>query len=590
MYRKIAVSAALLVTIPVFAQSSSAEKAAVVRGVVINSATREPISRALVVSNDNRFATLTDDQGRFAFATQGSDEAAQTEADSVPPGAVPRQIRSNKIMYAAAPHMLFARKPGFLPDNTGSAVNWDANSQTSELKLTLVPEALIVGKVTLANAEAPDSIQLQLYRRLVKSGHARWAFAKGTSSRANGEFRFSELPSGTYKLLSAELLDRDPLIFNPRGQLYGYPPAYYPSAAGFDSATEIRVGAGETAQANLSLVRQPYYNVRIPIVNAPSGAGFNIAVYAAGHRGPGYTLGYNPRDQMIQGSLPDGIYTIEATSYGRDNAIAAASVNITVHGGPVTGPAATPVTGSSIQVVVKEEFTSSQASTLESYFYNSAGRRFELKGPRRYLNITLEPTDEFTPGRNSSLHTPANSSDEALVLENVVPGHYWVRVTSARGYVASARSGATDLLQQPLVVSAAGSNPPLEITVRDETGEIEGTIEGISGAEATSFGIADGNIRSEASLAPTPAPAHVYCIPLPDSGGSFSEVWVSPDGNFRSPPLPPGAYRVLAFERPQSELEYENPEAMRAYESKGPVVRLAAGQKERVRLQLISEE
>ena len=35
-------------------------------------------------------------------------------------------------------------------------------------------------------------------------------------------------------------------------------------------------------------------------------------------------------------------------------------------------------------------------------------------------------------------------------------------------------------------------------------------------------------------------------------------------------------------------LEYENPEAMRAYDGKGQDVRLAAGQKERVQLQLIA--
>ena len=38
-----------------------------IRGVVINSVTHEPISRALVLSPDNSFATMTDDRGRFEF-------------------------------------------------------------------------------------------------------------------------------------------------------------------------------------------------------------------------------------------------------------------------------------------------------------------------------------------------------------------------------------------------------------------------------------------------------------------------------------------------------------------------------------------
>jgi hypothetical protein len=62
---------------------------------------------------------------------------------------------------------------------------------------------------------------------------------------------------------------------------------------------------------------------------------------------------------------------------------------------------------------------------------------------------------------------------------------------------------------------------------------------------------------------------------------------VGPDGSFSSPPLPPGDYRVLAFEQPQSDLEYRNPEALRAYEGKGPVVRLMGGQTEHLRVQII---
>jgi hypothetical protein len=60
-----------------------------------------------------------------------------------------------------------------------------------------------------------------------------------------------------------------------------------------------------------------------------------------------------------------------------------------------------------------------------------------------------------------------------------------------------------------------------------------------------------------------------------------------PDGSFQVQQLPPGAYRILAFDRRQ-ELEYGNPEAMRAYEGKGPVIRLAPGQTEHVRVWLIS--
>jgi hypothetical protein len=61
---------------------------------------------------------------------------------------------------------------------------------------------------------------------------------------------------------------------------------------------------------------------------------------------------------------------------------------------------------------------------------------------------------------------------------------------------------------------------------------------------------------------------------------------VIPGGSI--PQVPPGVYRVLAFDRQQDEMEYRNAEAMSIYEDKGPVVRLAPGQTEQVRVALIS--
>ena len=124
--------------------------------------------------------------------------------------------------------------------------------------------------------------------------------------------------------------------------------------------------------------------------------------------------------------------------------------------------------------------------------------------------------------------------------------------------------------------------------MRDDTATITGTVEGITPGEQSSFN-APGLVGvSLSSAGPAAPPAHVYCVPTPESSGQYAEVWVSPDGTFSSPALAPGAYRVLAFARPQTELEYRNPEAMRIYETKGPVVRISGGQQEHVRLQLIT--
>jgi len=543
-------------------QLTPTEKGDSIHGTVVNSVTHAPIPRALVSSPDNRFATMTDDEGRFEFTFPEPAAGADDQPN----------LNPNR------PVALLARKPGFVRNAEFSAQDLAAK----EVSIELIPEALIVGKVTLPSSEPPDSIFLQIYRRQVVDGAARWVPAGGTQSRSDGEFRFADLPAGTYKVLTRELLDRDPLTFNPQGQLYGYPPAYSQNAPDFSSAGTIQVSAGMTGLANLTLVKQPYYRIHIPVANALPDTGLNVNVNAAGRRGPGFSLGYNNRDQAIEGMLPNGTYTIEASSFGQS--AATGLLTFTVNGAAVQGPPLVLMPNSSVKVDVKEEFTSTDNTGSVTLRVNR--RVMTPRGPRRYLNINLEPADDSERGRVGGLRNPTGPEDESLVIENVQPGRYWVRVNSSRGYAASVRSRNIDLQHQPLVVAAGGSTSPIEITMRDDTGEIDGMVEGV--ATSTS-GVASIRVEMVGSgVSYMASSARVYCVPLADSSGQFTEVWVSPDGSFSSPPLPPGAYRVLAFDRPQSELEYRNPEVMESYEARGPVVRLVSGQTEHVRLQLIS--
>src|SRR5208282_4623379 len=529
-----------------------------VHGIVVNSVTHEPIGRALVYSPDNRFATMTDSEGRFEF-TLAPDESNPKKDQSPPASAFGSTITTCKghacTTYASSNggayqlHTLMAKKPGFLDDQSGrQSLPSDTDK---DFTIALTPEALVVGRVVLASSEASDKIQLELYRRQVQEGRAHWILAGSTSTRSNGEFRFAELAAGKYKLLTRELLDRDPLIFDPRGQLYGYPPVYFPAATDFAGGETIQLAAGQIFQADISLVRRAYYQIKVPVANPSPGPGVRVVVSAQGHRGPGYALGYNHRDQTIEGMLPNGNYTLEASSFGPNSA--SGVLNISVKNAAFEGPRMTLLPNGSISVNVKEEFTSTDDANATRTFRVNGELRENPQGPRNYLpTLRLEPADDFGQEWTASLRLSART-DDALTIDGVQPGRYWVKADSSRGFVASITSGTTDLQHQLLVVGLGGSSPPIEITMRDGAGEIDGTVDGVA---------ASGSGTETAS-------AHVYCIPLPDSSGEFKEVWVPADGKFGPQQLPPGTYRVLAFDRAQPELEYRNPEAMRAYEAKG---------------------
>jgi hypothetical protein len=518
-----------------------------IRGTVINSVTHDPIGRALVYSGDNYFATLTDSEGRFEFALP----AGSTGVNS----------------------MLMARKPGFLDDL--SMMSPVVALPGGDLTISLTPEALIQGRVTLSTGEAAVGINVQVFTRQVEDGAARWRPGAMNRTNFSGEFRFAELRPGEYKLLTHEFMDNDPAVTTPGDPPTGFPPVYYSSSVDFADASTIQLAAGQTFHADMALVGQRYYPVGIPIVNTEGRGGMSITVSPQGHRGPGYSLSYNPVKQRIEGSLPNGKYLVEARSYAPTSSIG--QVNISVAGASVEGPSMTLTATSSIVVNVKEEFTSTNWNG--SGTISTGGKTLAMPRQRLDLDVSVEPADDdITQRGGGSLRPPTGPNDNSMVLEDIAPGRYWLRARAGRGYISSATMGATDLLRQPFDVGL-GTTAQIDVTLRDDNAEIEGTVAGITPMAAPASPVA-GRWRPS---------AHIYCVPLPDSPGQFLELSASSDGTFDYQMVAPGTYHVMAFKNRQPELPYRDPEAMKAYDSKGQVVRVSAGEKASVQLQIVSE-
>jgi hypothetical protein len=554
------------------AQSATkeADRADRLRGTVVNSVTHEAIGRALVFSPDNRFATMTDERGHFEFTfarAEGEFRSVFSGSPGVQSPAIAPEVGSDR------PGALMARKNGFLERLGHEAVQ--LSPEQHELTISLAPEGRIVGHVMLPGADGSDRIQVELYRRQVHEGRERWEPAGSSMSRADGEFRFAELRSGSYKLFTHELLDRDPLTSNPRGQRYGYPPVYYPEAADFATAAVIRLSTGETFQASLSPSKREYYPVKVGLANNEPGQSPQIEVWPQGNEGPGYSLGYDLRDGSIQGSLPHGTYTVHVATYG-PNAMSGTS-NITVAGGAVSQQVVTLSPSTSILVSVREEFQQTQG-TPSTTVTNSFSRKFTANERRpNYLQLTLVPAEEFGFQPNFSLRPPVGPEDDLLVLENVVPGRYRVRVDTSIGFVSSVTSGGADLQRQLLVVGAGAAPSPIEVTVRDDGAEVEGTVEGVGGEPEGTPEARVGQLQGT-----------VYFLPLDSSAGQSKQAFVFPPGTFQVQQLAPGTYRVLAFDSPQQDFEYASEEVMRQYDSKARIISVVSGQKEQLRLALIT--
>lgn len=545
--------------------SSSSDQPVHIQGTVINAVTHEPISRALVFSTDNRMAAMTDGEGHFSFTLP------QSTAGAGPSTTASRFSARQFENGYAGPFWLRARKPGFLEQNRGGQ---DGVLPGSNITISLLPEALIEGQITLSTNEPAGEISVQMFSREVQNGAKRWVPSRSGKTNSKGEFRFAELPPGDYKLATSEVADNDPTAAVARGQFYGFPPVCFPGVPDFASAATIHLTAGEIFEADIPLTRQPYYGVEIPVTAPPDSQNILVKVGMEGQKWPRYSLGYNADKRLIEGALPNGHYLVYAGMEGTK--VAGGIVNITVANAPVKGPRLVMIGSGSIYVNVTEEFASLDSSQ-ESVTWNNGTHMVHLRGARAYLQVQLEPINESVFDMGAGMRIPGN---EALVIENVMPGQYWARFNSAIGYVASATMDGVDLLREPLVITSASSSP-MEITMRDDGAEIHGSLADTSSGEASGTSNQAMTIRRF---------GFIFCIPLPGSTGQFAQFGTDRNGDFKSPMLAPGNYLVLAFNSFQPNFPYRDADAMKAYDGRGQIVHLDPGEKQQLQLKIISSD
>jgi hypothetical protein len=528
-----------------------------IEGTVLNGATQQPIARALVYTPDNQYATLTDDRGHFQLKFLPLDESEPPAGSpNQPDSGTPRQTGDRRNR----PNTLMARRPEFLEDSMRMTVESVKDDQ-AQVVLMLEPEALIVGHVQFPGADGAERIGLQLYRQGFQEGREHWSLAGYFYTWASGEFRFSELPAGTYKLFTEEGLENTSAAFNERNQIFGYPPVFYPNATDFASGAPIRVASGAIVNVDIRVARKPYYPVSIAVADPPADGSVSVIAYSRNHPGPGYSLAYDPNKQAVRGMLPDGAYTLRIFQQGNGEA-GSGTLNFVVRGGPAEGYTITSLANGNLTINLTREFETEGAS-------GSASPGYRMVGSPGSANITLTSA-ETVAGQEPPFGMTGNN--DKVTIEHITPGRYWLTASAYNCYVASALWDGRDVLRQPITVEGDNVSVPIEVTLRNDGAQVSGVVTSgrMSGGRGSAM---NGGAKGNADQESVPQ-AFVYFIPLDDSGGEYRQIESMPDGSFQAMQLTPGRYRVAAFEKEHGELGRGNPEARKKYESKGMVVEL----------------
>jgi hypothetical protein len=545
----------LLGAVPIAAQLPSntplPETTDHIRGVVLSSLDKKPIARALVTSADQRYAALTDSEGRFAFDLR----------HPVPPASNNAGYRAPGIQFANV--TLNLTKPGYLRRNANLRI--DYATLNTPLQLTLTPEAVIRGRVYPSGGELPNFLQVQLRRKQVQDGTATWVPAGGVNVNPHGDFRFSDLQSGDYKVMTTSWTGPTGEPNHAAASVTGYPPTFQADALDLCSAPVLHVAPGQTGEANLTLRATTFYRVTVPIANVPERSGVGVLL-GPDERADGYFLNFNFQAHRVQGYLPTGAYTVRVTVNGPtpNDGLRTATAPLNVASAPVAAQPVTLQSGPTIPILVRKEFTAQTQSTGPPVISVRMG---QLNGPS--LNLTLQPIGVNGTAANSQARP--NSGDEGLALKGVAEGSYRAVIFPNRGYVASMTSNGVDLLHQLLVVRPGTTDAPIEVTLRDDAATLTGSIAAQTPLQpATQQWVYF--IRTDLPFAQFLAETGAFVV----------------NGRFTAGNLAPGEYLVLASTSQPLAAEYRNPEVLRDLKTKGTLVTLAPGQKADIQVPLLA--
>ncbi len=492
-------------------------------GNVVNSVTGEPVQRALV-SVSNRQYAMTDNSGHF-------------QIDGLNRGTV----------------MVTAEKPGFFnPGKTGSiqepSLNVRLTADVVNVVLKLMPQAVVVGRITSAAGVPIEDFPVRLYARKIVEGRAQWQASGVTQTDEDGQFRITDLRPGQYCLsagpehknvFAADAEERKTVSAKASNRPRGYPQVFFPNAPELASAAPIDLQAGQQFQADFSLNQEPLYQIAGKVLGAPGESGVGWTLFnSSGEHLNSLRL---KEGQQFFGYVPAGMYTLRFFARAETRQLVA------------TVPLNVAANVSGIQAVLAPE-----TAIPVNIRYDSGvpARPGTLQAVVRLRPVAagLEQTDYGS--------VPSQPGSTATYVSGVPPGTYQVEVQAfGANYVQSATSGSTDLLSEPLVVPFGSKLDPIDITLRADGGRVGGNIQGQDLAT-------------------------VLLVPDRGSAGDIKSTEAQGGGSFSFDQVRPGDYFVLAIGQ-MDDLEYKNPDVLAPYLSRAAHVTVSPRQEVNVNLEII---
>jgi hypothetical protein len=273
--------------------------------------------------------------------------------------------------------------------------------------------------------------------------------------------------------------------------------------------------------------------------------------------------------------LPSGQYYVDGHTFGGGSQ-SYGRVDFRVGAAPLSGLSMPLLPLHAIPVDIRKEFSSAQQKAGQGGSISGLARGDDGPG----LNLMLISADAAIgePTGGALNQRPGSSTFE---WADIVPGRYWVRAMPYEGYVASIASGSADLTRQPLDIGPGSSSAPIQITLRNDGGQIQCVVNPPSGSDSAAAAASD-------TQAGEMHVSWIYAIPTWQTASQIPQV----QGLIPSAEpvtilnLAPGTYRVVAYDQSQ-QIDLGDARQLAEIAAKGQTVTVTPGAVTSVRVDLI---
>jgi hypothetical protein len=473
------------------------------------------------------FVTLSDDSGQFAFA-------------GIEPGAY--TFSAELSGYLKAFHGARRSSP------SGAPLSLAPGERKTGIEFRLQQQGVVAGRVVRPGGITDGFLQVVAARLMYANGKKQLKnFATSIVNNDEGRFRLSGLEPGRYYIVASS-----PFGGGATQYLSGSAPdpvqtTFYPSSPDVGGARVFDVAAGATVSGvEIVAIQGPAFAVRGRVVNR---SGQDLRDFTVSRRPASGMSGEAPLTMILRsgtqfdlGTVPGGRVLLAVEGINPEGRFIASRHVIDVEG-----------TLDGLELAVNPPFPVQGRLSVEDG---------AIPPGIKVSAATQDAQSEVRLGRNADV-----GADGGFTLPDVNADRYTVSVTGMPDgyYVKSIRLGKANVLEDDLDITQQPEQP-LEVVLSAKAATIRGAVTG-AGAGVTVALVPQGEKRRSRP--------EFYRTALTDRSGRFT-----------LPNLPPGEYKVFAWEDVENGA-WMDPDFLKPLEEQGTPVRLGEGAEADVELKAI---